>query len=107
MAWLLARRFASFASLLRRQQVDEVLRRRGEQGDEVLKRRLERREEHRPKLVLSGHRRELVLDTLRVENGAFDETRLDLELLARRVLAKRLHDLRGRARVLVAPGDSG
>src|SRR5450755_2287933 len=84
-------------ALFRRQHVDEVLRRGREQGHELLQRRLQRREQHGSKLVLSGHRRELVLDCFRVEERAFDEPGLDLELLARSVLAERLHDLGGRA----------
>ena len=50
--------------LLRRQQVDEVLRGRLEERDELLERRLERREQRGAELVFAGHRRELVLDGL-------------------------------------------
>src|SRR5262245_1445840 len=63
------------------EEVDEILRRSIEQHDELLERRLERREQLRSELVLAGHRCELIFDARGVEQRAFDEPCLDLELL--------------------------
>ena len=71
----------SALTLLRRQDVDEVLSGGVEEHDELLERRLKRREQRGAELVLAGHRRELGLDGFAVEHLALDETGLDLELL--------------------------
>src|SRR5207237_3001079 len=95
--------FGAFARL-RRQEIDEVLRRRGEERDEALERRLERREQRGAEFVLARHRRELVLDGLGVQDRALDESGLDLQLLARTLLAVRLDHLGRGAGILERPG---
>src|SRR5690606_9828786 len=96
---------AFFLVLFRGEQIREVLRRCIEKGNEVLQRRLERRQEHGPKLLLAGHRGELLLDRFAIEDLALDDPGLYAELLV--LFAKIANDLRSCRGVLIAPGDAG